>query len=66
MLNSSTATGWVGDVMTLLRSGIPLTLLIDLCSPDGPRSAEIYADEWPDAGAVRATSPHVRLIGGAC
>ena len=29
----------------LLRAGIPLTLLMDLASPAGPHSQELYADE---------------------
>ncbi|MEZ5117688.1 MAG: hypothetical protein R2737_15620 [Candidatus Nanopelagicales bacterium] len=33
------------DVMRLLRSGIPLTLLMDLADPTGPRSEEILESE---------------------
>jgi hypothetical protein len=33
------------DVMELLRLHIPLTLLLDLADPLGPRSAELYAFE---------------------
>ena len=33
------------DVMEMLRLGIPLTLLMDLADPFGPRSAEIYVSE---------------------
>ena len=33
------------DVMEMLRQGIPLTLLIALADPFGPRSEEIYASE---------------------
>ncbi len=33
------------DVMEMLRRGIPLTLLMDLADPFGPRSAEIYISE---------------------
>jgi len=33
------------DVMEMLRLGIPLTLLMDLADPFGPRSAEIYISE---------------------
>jgi len=32
-------------VMELLRQGVPLTLLIDLIDPWGPRSAELYGQE---------------------
>lgn len=35
--------------LALLRSGIPLTLLIDLADPLGPPSAQIYDDELHDA-----------------
>lgn len=37
------------DVMELLRRGIPLTLLLDLADPFGPRSDELYAVERPAA-----------------
>ena len=37
------------DVMELLRQGIPLTLLLDLADPCGPRSDELYAVERPAA-----------------
>jgi hypothetical protein len=30
------------DVMELLRAGVPLTLLLDLADPYGPRSYELY------------------------
>jgi len=30
-----------GDVMDLLRHGVPLTLLMDLADPHGPHSAEL-------------------------
>jgi hypothetical protein len=33
------------DVMEMLRLGIPLTLLLDLADPFGPRSDEIYLAE---------------------
>ena len=33
------------DVMEMLRQGIPLTLLLDLADPFGPRSEEIYHSE---------------------
>ncbi len=33
------------DVMELLRQGVPLTLLLDLADPDGPRSDELYGLE---------------------
>jgi hypothetical protein len=34
--------------MQLLRAGVPLSLLIDLISPDGPDSVSILAGERPD------------------
>jgi hypothetical protein len=39
----------VGGVMDLLRQGIPLTLLLDLADPAGPRSAEILESERAQA-----------------
>ena len=33
------------DVMELLRQGIPLSLLLDLVDPFGPRSHELYEVE---------------------
>ena len=30
------------DVMDLLRAGVPITLLLDLADPFGPRSGELY------------------------
>jgi hypothetical protein len=35
--------------MQLLVAGVPLSLLIDLTSPDGPDSAVISARERPDS-----------------
>ena len=37
----------------LLRSGVPLTLLMDLAEEDGPRSAQHYASEGGDVSWVR-------------
>jgi hypothetical protein len=43
-------------IMTLLATGVPLTLLLDLQNPDGPDSQEIYLLEHlgqvPTAGAL--------------
>jgi hypothetical protein len=36
----------------LLQAGVPLTLLIDLSEPHGPRSRELYATE--DEGVLLA------------
>lgn len=30
------------EVMELLRAGVPITLLLDLADPYGPRSYELY------------------------
>lgn len=34
--------GEASGVMDLLRAGVPLTLLLDLADPYGPRSTELY------------------------
>jgi hypothetical protein len=34
-----------GDVMELLRQGIPITLLLDLADPGGPHSRDLYVLE---------------------
>ncbi len=46
-------------VMQLLARGVPVTLLLDLCSPEGPDSIAICAAErpagdpvWQEAAAV--------------
>ena len=39
----------------LLRAGIPLTLLLDLGLPDGPRSRHLYVQEPGDAGWLTAS-----------
>ena len=36
----------------LLAAGVPLTLLIDLSDPDGPRSEARFASEHADLGWV--------------
>lgn len=36
----------------LLEAGVPLTLLIDLSNPAGPRSREVYESEWADTAWV--------------
>lgn len=38
----------VARTSALLADGIPLSLLLDLASPRGPHSAELWADEAPD------------------
>jgi hypothetical protein len=37
----------------LLRTGVPLTLLLDLAEEGGPRSAQHYATEGGDVSWVR-------------
>jgi hypothetical protein len=37
----------------LLRTGVPLTLLLDLAEEAGPRSAQHYANEGGDVSWVR-------------
>ena len=41
MATTTRQTG-TADVMELLRAGVPLTLLLDLADPYGPRSYELY------------------------
>ena len=36
---------WASRPLALLRSGIPLTLLLDLAEPAGPASELIYREE---------------------
>ena len=38
----------------LLEAGVPLSLLIDLSDPSGPRSQEVYASEGADVDWVTA------------
>ena len=40
----------------LLRTGVPLTLLLDLAEEDGPHSAQHYASEGGDVSWVRRSS----------
>jgi hypothetical protein len=40
---------------SLLEAGVPLTLLIDLSEPSGPRSHDVYASEAGDAAWLTAT-----------
>lgn len=56
-ISASTARATPGRfVMSLLGNGVPLTLLMDLCRPDGPDSRWILTAERPDPGpAVAAT-----------
>lgn len=51
-----TARAW-----SLLRAGVPLSLLCDLAEPDGPASREIYTAEVVADDVARA-HPAGRLI----
>lgn len=44
----------VHPLMTALSHGLPITLLVDLLDPNGPRSAEMYKREGVTASAVSA------------
>ena len=41
----------VARTAALLRAGVPLTLLLDLAAPHGPRSRELYEREPADSMA---------------
>ena len=43
--------------LLLLRSGVPLTLLLDLADPAGPRSELIYSQELDTETAVWWVAP---------
>jgi hypothetical protein len=43
-------------VMQLLEEHIPISLLLDLVSADGPASAEIFAQEFGDTSWVRRSA----------
>lgn len=43
--------------LLLLRSGVPLTLLLDLADPAGPRSELIYSQERDTETAVWWVAP---------
>ena len=44
-MSSQTLSHRDNDVMELLRQGVPLTLLLDLADPFGPRSSELFEIE---------------------
>ena len=54
--SSGTAGAW-----SLLRAGVPLSLLCDLAEPDGPPSREIFTVEVV-AVDIDLTHPSSRLI----
>ncbi len=41
-MTTQTTSARDNDVMELLRAGVPLTLLLDLADPFGPRSSELF------------------------
>jgi len=45
MTNDETAPAGAEPVMEMLSEHIPLSLLIDMASPDGPHSAELLESE---------------------
>lgn len=51
-----TASQW-SRTHALLCSGVPLSLLMDLASPSGPPSAELYDAELPDRSRRRVRVP---------
>ena len=55
----------VPDVMTALRAGVPISLLIDLAALDGPDSAGILATERSDADAEWIPLPTQTMTSGA-
>lgn len=69
VVGSAGGTPEEDSVMTLLRAGIPLTLLCDLLPVDGPDSVAIFHDErvGPDPqppGRPAGTAPPVAQGGG--
>jgi hypothetical protein len=44
--------------MRLMTAGVPLSLLIDLTTADGPDSAAIYGRESPDLSGLHSPGPH--------
>lgn len=46
----------VARTQALLDGRVPLSLLLDLADPRGPRSAALYQDEVADCGWLRALS----------
>ena len=44
-MTTQTIAGRDVDVMEMLAQGVPLTLLMDLVDPWGPRSDELYVVE---------------------
>jgi hypothetical protein len=51
-------------IMTMLATGVPLTLLLDLQHPAGPDSQVIYLLEQPQPGPATASTALVSATGG--
>lgn len=51
------ADGRPQPTMEVLRSHVPLSLLMDLASSEGPDSARIAAVEGGDAGWLKSSTP---------
>jgi hypothetical protein len=51
-------------IMTLLATGVPLTLLLDLQHPAGPDSRMIYLLEQPHSGSDAASTGLVSVTAG--
>ena len=57
MRETSSVTS-VHPLMTALGRGLPITLLVDLVDPNGPRSAEMFEREGADVGEGVGRRPH--------
>ena len=55
-MTTRTATARRDGVLVLLDHGVPLSLLVDLVDPHGPRSQEIYRTEPRDTAPLFATA----------
>lgn len=53
MRETSSVTS-VHPLLTALGRGLPITLLVDLIDPNGPRSAEMYEREGATSTTVSA------------
>jgi hypothetical protein len=51
-------------IMTLLATGVPLTLLLDLQHPAGPDSQVIYLLEQPRPGPATASKELASAVDG--
>ena len=55
-MTTRTATARRDGVLVLLDHGVPLSLLVDLVDPRGPRSEEIYRTEPRDTSPLLAAA----------